>query len=76
MLRQLEGVADGKLLSALKFLATLYGVIWIMLVIIALFLVSEPDDGEVTVHTQFLLVCFTCLALIPDFARKEERNEK
>ena len=42
-----------------------------MLVAIAVFLVAEPDDGEVTVHTQFLLVCFACLAMIPDFKSEE-----
>lgn len=41
-----------------------------MLVAIAVFLVAKPDDGEVTVHTQFLLVCFACLAMAPEFRQE------
>ena len=61
------GGTDGYVSRFISFITTLRGAVWLMLVAITVFLVAEPDDGEVTVHTQFLLVCFTCLAMIPDF---------
>ena len=64
------GGADGYVSRLISFITTLRGAVWLMLVAIAVFLVAKPDDGEVTVHTQFLLVCFACLAMAPEFRQE------
>jgi hypothetical protein len=72
MLRQTEKLAEEDFTWFLRFMRTTRGWIWVALAIIAAFLIAEPDDGEVTVHTQFLLVCFACLAMAPDFSSESD----
>jgi len=64
--------AESNIFQFIRFMQTARGWIWLSLVIIAVFLVAEPDEGEVTAHTQFLLVCFACLCMIPDLSQERE----
>jgi hypothetical protein len=66
MLREVEKGAENYVLDLLKFLFTIRGVIWLAMVLIALILVLKPDDSPTTIHTNFLLICFACMGLIPD----------
>jgi hypothetical protein len=75
MLRQVEREAESNFFQFLKFMQTYLGWIWVALVTIAVFIVFRPDHGQVTVHTQFLLVCFACLAMIPDFGSDTQEKK-